>query len=78
MIVMRFDAWVRKQPRGTLKRLERDAGVGYMTLMRAMRGDLIATYAVAKRISDATGGAVSIDELCEAEEPTPRRAAGAR
>jgi hypothetical protein len=62
---MRFPAWVRTQPKGVLKDIERRTGVGYTTLMRLNAGESITRYDVAKRISDATAGAVSVEELCE-------------
>lgn len=61
---MRFPEWVQTQERGALKRIERQTGVGYTTLMRLNSGDTIARYDVAKRISEATGGEVTIDDLC--------------
>jgi transcriptional regulator with XRE-family HTH domain len=68
---MTFDDWAKKQPHGTLKRLERELGVGYSTLMRLRRGEHIARYDVAKKISDATGGEVSVDEICVGSAPAP-------
>lgn len=62
---MRFPEWVQTQERGALKRIERQTGVGYTTLMRLNSGDTIARYDVAKRISEATDGAVTVDELCD-------------
>jgi hypothetical protein len=76
---MRFPEWARQQPRGALKRIERDHGVGYNTLARLMRGETLANYTVAKKISDATDGAVTVAEICEAEPTHPAPlAAGAR
>lgn len=63
---MRFPEWVKQQPRGVLKRIEREHDVGYNTLARLVRGETLSNYTVAKKISDATGGAVSIAEICEA------------
>ena len=63
---MEFSTWVSKQPRGVLKRIEREANVGYTTLHRLMRGERIDSYSLAKRVSDATEGAVTVDDLCEA------------
>lgn len=61
---MDFPSWAKAQPHGTLKRIEREQGVGYMTLYRLKRGERIDSYDLAARISKATGGEVSIDELC--------------
>ncbi|MCC7542380.1 MAG: hypothetical protein IT379_39545 [Deltaproteobacteria bacterium] len=72
---MRFPEWVDSQGHGVMTRIQRDTGVGYTTLMRARRGELIGEYATAKRISEATGGAVSIAELCEPAEAVEQRAA---
>lgn len=70
---MRFPQWVARQPRGILKRIELEHGVGYNTLARVMRGEILTNYTVAKRISDATSGAVSVPELCEAPTARARR-----
>lgn len=62
---MRFSDWLKAQPRGTLKSIERGTGVGYTTLQKARRGRPLFRYDVAKAISDWTGGEVTIKELCE-------------
>lgn len=67
---MRFPDWVEKQERGTLKRIERQHGVAYMTLMRASQGKAVS-YPIAEKLSAATGGEVSIAELCD---PPPAKA----
>jgi hypothetical protein len=64
---MRFREWVDTQPKGTMTRIQRETGLGYTTIMRARRGEPIAHYETAKRISDATGGEVTVEELCEPE-----------
>lgn len=77
---MDFPTWAKAQPHGTLKRIEREHSVGYMTLYRLKNGGRLDSYDLAARISKATGGEVSIDELCAprasatAEDlpPTPR------
>jgi hypothetical protein len=66
---MRFSEWVEGQPRGAMKRLERETGVGYNTLARLRRGETLRRYDVAKTLSDATGGAVSVADLCEPDAP---------
>lgn len=61
---MDFRTWAEAQPHGTLKRIERETGVAYTTLHRLKRGDRLDSYALAERVSRATGGEVSIDDLC--------------
>lgn len=61
---MRFPDWVKKQPRGALKEIERKYGVAYMTLMRARRGEAVS-FQIAQKLTDATAGVVSIEELCD-------------
>ncbi len=61
---MDFPTWVQSQPRGVLKRIERDCGIGYTTLHRLKRGARLDSYDLAKRLSAATGGEVTIDDLC--------------
>ena len=70
---MRFFEWAKRQPRGVLKRIELEHGVGYNTLSRLMRGETLTSYLVAKRVSAATGGEVSIEEICEPPKRTSRR-----
>lgn len=72
---MRFPEWVKSQPHGTLKRIERETGVGYNTLARLNRGETINRYDVAEKISEATDRAVSIDDLCRSSEDAPKRKA---
>jgi DNA-binding transcriptional regulator YdaS (Cro superfamily) len=59
---MDFPTWLRSQPRGTAKRLERETGVGSTTIQRCMQR-IPAGPGVALRLSAATGGAVSPAEL---------------
>lgn len=61
---MQFVDWVRGQPRGVLKRIERQQNVGYGTIFRAVRGQAVS-FPIAKKLSAATNGAVSIEELCD-------------
>lgn len=56
------------QKLGTVKGLVKASGVSYQTVKSARRGMLIEKYHVAKAISDATSGAVTIKELCESEQ----------
>jgi len=81
---MLFPVWVRgdessavpAQPRGTLKRIERETGVGYSTLQRAMRREPIVAYDTLVALSAATGGRVSIDELAHPERYSAGGGAG--
>jgi hypothetical protein len=68
---MDFPTWLKSQPRGTAKRIERETGVGSTTIQRCI-ARIPAGPGVAKRISAATGydaehpdaGGVSPAELC--------------
>lgn len=75
---MTFPDWIQSQPHGTLKRLERETGVAYSTLHRARIGEPIGSYATAKKIADATAGAVTVAELCEAAPAAPDDVASSR
>jgi hypothetical protein len=49
-----------------MARLHRVTGITYNMITKAVNeGWLFSKYAVAKRLSDATGGLVSVAELCE-------------
>lgn len=61
---MRFEKWIKKQPRGTLKAIERSAGISYTTLLKLRRGERMDSYGLATRISEATGGDVTVEDLC--------------
>ena len=63
---MKFATWYQREPRGTYKRLH-DLGVGSATIYKLRKGGTIDSYALAALISEATGGEVSIDELCRAK-----------
>lgn len=51
--------------RKVLESLVVKSGVSFFTCSLAARGGLLSKYQVAKAISDATGGAVTVRELCE-------------
>lgn len=59
---MDFRSWVDTQPWGTLKRLERELGIGWTTLAKVMRGGH-CNEKNANLLSNATGGMVSVQEL---------------
>ncbi len=51
----------------SLSEIMRRADVAYTTVLKAAEGKL-KRYDIAKRISEVTGGAVSVDEMCDASE----------
>ena len=66
---MHLDEYIARQGHGAKARLSRDTGLDYTTIFKAAQRKPIGRYATARRISLATGGEVSIDELCD---PKPR------
>ena len=63
---MDLGTYVEQQERGALTRLQKSTGMSYAMLWKiATNGLRIKHYGVARRLSDATGGAVSIADLCE-------------
>lgn len=54
--------------RGTLTELSKAADVSYTTLHKVKGGMRLKRWDIAKRISDATLGEVSVAELCEAPD----------
>jgi len=66
---MRLADWIEREGRGAISRLVRETGCAASTFHTHINGKPIAEYQTAKRISEATGGEVSIEELCE----PPRR-----
>ena len=75
---MRLKEYLDSKPRGELARLQERSGVTYGTIWNLANkpGEVLKTYDTAKRLSDATGGAVTIAELCELPPPKRKRAAG--
>lgn len=72
---MQLSEWCAIKGRGEMSRLARETRLAYSTVFEAAKnGKPIVEYATAKKISDATGGEVSIAELCE---PTPANGAPA-
>lgn len=65
---MRFAKWYENAPKGTYKRLHFDLGIASATIFKLRQGDVIDSYALASLISEATGGEVSIDDLCRAKK----------
>lgn len=62
--VMQLSQWVKREGRGAITRICRESGVAYSTIYTAYRGQRIGRYATARAISDATGGEVTVDDLC--------------
>ena len=57
--------WIDSKGRGEVSRLTRVTGLAYTTIMYARDGRKRVGYETAKAISDATGGKVSIADICE-------------
>lgn len=71
---MRLSEYVgdrKGEKRGLIAELSKKSGLAYNTVHAAAGGELLKTYAAAKALSEATGGAVSIAELCEQPTPEP-------
>lgn len=68
---MRLATWAALRGRGALKWLERASGVSYGTIHKLARGGHRASYPTAKAIEQATGGAVTADELCAPDDLAP-------
>lgn len=62
-----LSTWLEGQGYGSMARLARAAGVSHMTIWFHVRRGYALSYDVAKRISAATKGAVSIETLCEGD-----------
>jgi hypothetical protein len=65
---MTLAEYVEREGRGALSRLVERSGLSYPTVMKAAHGEPVGLYATAKAISEATGGEVSIESLCEPDE----------
>lgn len=64
---MKLKKWLEREGSGALSRVSRDTGLAYTTVFDVAHGRRSARYATAKLISAATGGEVSIAEICEAQ-----------
>jgi hypothetical protein len=62
---MRLRTWVKRAGKGEIARIAHVTGASYRTVHELARDKRKASYATAKLVSAATGGAVSITELCE-------------
>lgn len=70
---MKLSDWVAKEAKrqsefktNVLKRLAKQSGVSLLTLQIVERGGNMDSYGKAKQVSEATGGKVSVKDLCEA------------
>lgn len=61
---MTLDKYLKKTAM-TMQALAERSGVSYNTIKSVRRGMKLSKYSVAKQISDATGGKVTVKELCE-------------
>lgn len=60
-----FDDWLAEQPRGAQAKIYREVGVSFGTMWNAQKRIPVKHYEVARRLSEATGGIVTIKALCE-------------
>jgi hypothetical protein len=66
---MLLEQWVDQAGPGAIVRLQHQTGLSYTAVHKAVRRQSSPDYETARRISEATGGKVSIAEICG----TPRR-----
>lgn len=62
---MTLDEFLKKKGSPTARDLAEKSGVSYTTIKSVRKGMKVKLYAIAKAISDATGGKVSVEALCE-------------
>lgn len=72
---MKLDAWVDKTRNGRARKdvladLAKVSGVAFQTLAQCERGARISLYEKALAIQEATGGQVTVLDLCD---PEPQR-----
>lgn len=70
---MRLREWVTAGGKGAISRLVAVTGLTYPTIHALARDKRRARYETAAIICAATGGVVSIAELCELPRRAPRR-----
>lgn len=68
-----LSVWLEAQGHGSMARLARAAGVSHMTLWCHVRRGYALSFASAKKVHEATGGAVSIESLCEGDPELAKR-----
>jgi hypothetical protein len=64
---MNFPEWIKREGKGALSRVMYDSRVSYMTVLRARDGHRVKID-IARKLSRATGGEVSVAELVGAVE----------
>ncbi len=62
---MLLSEYMSRENAPSLAELAEASGVSYTTLKAARRGMKLKLYDVAKKIEEATGGQVTVKELCE-------------
>jgi hypothetical protein len=75
---MRLRAWCKRRGKGAIAQLVRATGISYPTIHAYAHDKQVARRHNAKKVSAATGGAVSIDELEELPTPKPAKQASRR
>lgn len=69
LVDMEMRDYIEQQPRGELMRLVRVSGLSLPTIAAiAKRGHRLRDVLLARRLSAATGGSVSVDELLIPED----------
>jgi hypothetical protein len=61
---MRLSEWIAQRPRGEITRLMRVTGISYAAMHALSHDKNVALFRTAVIISEATGGAVTVRELC--------------
>lgn len=74
---MDLDTYIRKNGYGAIAKIARDAVLSYTTVHRILTKGVKPQADTAVRISKATGGVISIAELCD-PPPKPKRTAKAK
>lgn len=65
---MKLKDWFTKNPKETVASVALRAGVSTVTVRNACHGLTLSNYGKARSISKATGGAVTIGDLCGGEK----------
>lgn len=66
---MTLSEWCEKEGRGALTRLTKATGLTFAAVSRVVKGTAQARADTAKKLSDATGGAVSAASILGIDEP---------
>lgn len=75
---MTLAEWCAQEGHGEKRRLEAVTKLGYNTIVYLAAGRYGATYDTARKLSEATGGKVTIEELCDPTGSAKRKRAHAR